>query len=142
MRMPETSQELSQQLTEVLLAHGERQFDKIQHIVTSAALGEVRLNDYWNGFHKNHEGGRHYRDPDSFYAEGNVPILGISNREIDVSVLVFQPADLRLQGMGKNIVDDLPEELQASRTALALKKRLVLPEPLQDSDLEQLLRVF
>lgn len=142
MRMPETSQELSQQLTEVLLAHGERQFDKIQHIVTDAVLGEVKLNDYWNGFHKKHEGGRHYRNPDSFYAEDNVPILGISSKETHVSVLVFQPADLSLQGMGRNIVDSLPEELQTSRTALALKSELVLPEPLQDPDLEQLLRVF
>lgn len=142
MRMPETSLELSQQLTEVLLAHGERQFDKIQHIVTDSALGEVMLNDYWNGFHRNHEGGRHDKNPGLFYAEGNVPILGISNREIDVSVLVFQPADLSLKGMGRNIVDRLPEELQTSRTSLTLKRRLVLPEPLQDPDLEQLIRVF
>ena len=142
MRLPETSQELSQQLTEVLLTHGERQFDKIQHIVTDTALGEVKLNDYWNGFHKQHEGGRHYRDPDSFYAEGNIPILGISNTETHVSVLVFQPADLSLQGMGRNIVDRLPHELQSSGTALSLKSDVVLPEPLQDPDLEQLLRVF
>lgn len=142
MRIPETSQELSQQLTEVLLSHGERQFDKIQHIVADAALGEVKLNDYWNGFHRNHEGGRHYRNPDSFYAEGNIPILGVSSKETGVSVLVFQPADLTLQGMGKNIIDRLPLELQASGKVLAVKGRLVLPEPLQDPELEQMLSVF
>jgi hypothetical protein len=142
MQMPENSKELSQQLSEVLLAHGERQMDKIQHIVVSSALGEVKLNDYWNGFHKNHAGGRHYSNPDSFYAEGNIPILGLSNRKIDVSVLVFQPADMSLQGIGRNIVDRLPEELQASSTVLSLKRDIVLSEPLQDPDLEQLLSVF
>jgi hypothetical protein len=142
MQMPKNSRELSQQLSEVLLAHDERQMNKIQHVVVSSALCEVKLNDYWNGFHKNHEGRRHYGDPDSFYAEGNIPILGISNREIDVSVLVFRLADMSLQGIGKNIVDRLPEELQSSSTVLSLKRDIVISEPLQDPDLEQLLSVF
>lgn len=142
MQLPETSTELSQQLIEVLLTHGERQIDKIQHIVVDAVLGEVKLNDYWNGFHKNHEGWRHSDNPDSFYAEGNIPILGVSSNANEVSILIFRPTDFSLRGMGRSIVERLPEDLMSSDTTLTLKRDTVLTEPLNDSDLEQMLRLF
>jgi hypothetical protein len=139
MILPETSAELSLQLTNLLLNEGKVMPDRLEVRVRDDYLGDIKLNDYWNGFHVAHAGSRHYQDPHSFYNEGHIPILGLHQEAPAISVFVFRPIDVSLQGLGSILLQELPDELVESDRIITTKDYAVLHEPLQDTALAEML---
>ena len=142
MLMPETSQELSTQLSDLLLDQGARMPDRLEFKVYHPALEHIKINDYMAGFHVNHEGARHYQSPESFYGEGNTPIIGITLEQVGIHFDVFCPSDISLRGMGTVLLRGLTDEERTSSQILTTKDGAVLAEPLCDEHLGQVLDVL
>ncbi len=142
MRLPETSAELSAELSGFLIAKGEYLLDRVEFKIQHPTLGQIKLNDYWSGFHIAHAGSRHNKNPKSFLDEGHIPVLGLHQESPQLSVFVFRPCDISLRGMGTILIRELPEEVQLSEHVITTKDYAALQEPLKDYDLERMLAVL
>jgi len=91
----------------------------------------------------NHEGHRHYRNPESFYSEGTVPILGLTYEEAHVTGHVFRPSDVSRKGLGGFILlEDLPEALQNADRIITVWNAEVIDEPLDNETFCQFTEAF
>lgn len=121
--------DLCHDLAAFLQEEGTHMPDRLEILRQSNAYAKVKLNDYWNGFHKAWDKRRHYSDLTSFYREGNDPILGISTRTRGGTIFICRPADIAAQGLGYVIRNKLPEELKESNDMLAIHDTWVTNNP-------------
>jgi hypothetical protein len=133
---PLLSTELSRELTSLLREHGEQQPDQLVIVARDPELGEIKLNDYWNGVHKatfnRAKRRQYYNDWQSFYDDGHKPILGISVESTQDFIAIFSPADISLAGMGRMFVRELPNDLQQVQDIITTRAGQLIEQPLDN----------